>query len=178
MPNRMLRDWTDSEAVNGLDWKDEVFFTRLIMKADDFGRFSANPKILRSLLFPLKDGIRDTDISRSMAACQKAGLLRLYVVKEKPLLEIVNYGQRLQQKRSRFPGPDEAAGESPLSTVNHRGSPPEEKGREVEDEARGKARAQTCEEVKAYCLELTFTRKQRYILLLEANIFVLFISLI
>lgn len=105
MPERMLRDWTDSEAVNQLDWAAECLFTRLIMKADDFGRFHGNPRLIKSLLFPLKDGLRDADISRWIAECVKAGLLREYTdrVSGKPFIEIRKYGQRLRTKKAKFP---------------------------------------------------------------------------
>lgn len=101
----MLRDWTDSEPVNSLDWAAECLFTRLIMKADDFGRFHGNPRLLKSLLFPLKDGLRDADISRWIAACETAGLIRVYTdkVSGKPFIEIRNYGQRLRSKQAKFP---------------------------------------------------------------------------
>jgi hypothetical protein len=106
MPNRILRDWTDSEPVNSLDVNGEVFFTRLIMKVDDYGRFGANPKLLRSVLFPLKDGIRETDISRSLAACEKAGLIVLYSSKGKALLQIVNFKQRTRFESKYDPPPE------------------------------------------------------------------------
>ncbi len=111
MPTRILRDWTDSETVNTISWQAEVLFTRLIMKADDFGRFHANPKLLRSLLFPLRDGLRDADITRWIAECEKAGLIRIYVVNDekskdgKSFLEIENFGQRLRAEKSKFPEP-------------------------------------------------------------------------
>jgi hypothetical protein len=126
MPSRILRDWTDSEPINELSAQAEVFYVRLIMKADDFGLFHANPKLLRSLLFPLKDGIRETDISRWLAECEKAGLIRPYTVDEKSYLEIVKFGQRLQQKRSKFPLPPQINSESQLKTVENGNKPPEE----------------------------------------------------
>lgn len=104
MPNRILRDWTDSEAVNLLDWQAEVLFIRLVMKADDHGRFSANPKLLRSLCFPLRDGIRETDIARCLDDIQKAGLIRLYTAADKPLLQIEKFGQRVRSE-SKYDGP-------------------------------------------------------------------------
>lgn len=108
MPIRMLRDWTDSEPVNSLDPSAEVLFVRLIMKADDYGRFTANAKLIRSLCYPLKDGIRESDISRQLAACEKAGLIATYVATGKPFLEIVNFNQRLRAKRSVYPPPESA----------------------------------------------------------------------
>jgi len=106
MPNRMLRDWTDSYAVNELDAGGERLFTRLIMKADDYGRFHADPRLIRSACFPLKDEVRDTDISRWLAACQKAGLIRCYAGPlGREYLEIVGFNQRLRLKKPRFPAP-------------------------------------------------------------------------
>jgi predicted NodU family carbamoyl transferase len=54
MANRVLRDWTQSEIINELDHKAEVFFTRLIMKADDYGCFYGNYKLLSQSTSPDK----------------------------------------------------------------------------------------------------------------------------
>jgi hypothetical protein len=105
MPNRILRDWTDSLPVDSLDWQSEVLFVRVIMKVDDHGRFTANPKLLRSLCFPLRSAVRESDITRCLAACQKAGVLRLYVAEGKPFLEIVRFGQQVRS-RSKCPDPE------------------------------------------------------------------------
>lgn len=106
MPNRILRDYTDSLAIDQLDWLGECLFVRLIQKADDFGRFHGNPTLVRSLLFPLKNGLRDSDISARLAACEKAGLIRVYESSGKPFIEIVNFGQRLKTStRSKYPDP-------------------------------------------------------------------------
>jgi len=105
MPNRILRDWTDSENIDELDVHTERFFTRLIMKVDDFGRFSANIKLLKSQLFPLKSDIRETDISRWLTACDKSGLIALYNVANKEYLQIENFKQTLRQKKEKYPPP-------------------------------------------------------------------------
>lgn len=106
MPNRLLRDWTNSDKVNSLTPQGEVFFTRLIMKADDFGCFWADGKRLKSNLFPLSDSIRETDILRWMAECQKAELIAVYDSGNKRYLQILEFNQRLRTKKSRFPKPD------------------------------------------------------------------------
>jgi len=110
MPNRILRDWTDSERVNQLSWQAESVFVRLIMKVDDYGRFTANSRLLKALLFPLKDGLRDTDISRWIAECEKAGLIRVYTASDKDgrpkqFLEIGRFGQRSRAEKSKYPEP-------------------------------------------------------------------------
>lgn len=107
MPNRILRDWTDSFIVDELDVHAERFFVRLIMKVDDFGRFSADKRLLKSQLFPLKSDIRDTDISRCLTACEKAGLITIYTVASKCYLQIENFKQTLRQKTTKYPSPDE-----------------------------------------------------------------------
>jgi hypothetical protein len=104
MPNRILRDWTDSEKVDLLSVHAERFFTRLIMKVDDYGRFSAGAKVVRAALFPLKSHeIREADISRWLTECEAAGLIILYEINEKSYLEICNFKQRLRQMIEKYP---------------------------------------------------------------------------
>lgn len=107
MPKRMIRDWTDSEKVNGLTVHAERLFVRLIMKADDFGRFTANPKLVRAFCFPLLlESIREADVARSLNEIEKAGLIVLYESAGKPLLCIKDFGQRLKRESiPKFPPP-------------------------------------------------------------------------
>lgn len=105
MPNRILRDWTDSFTIDELDVHAERFFVRLIMKVDDYGRFSADARLLKSNLFQLKSNIRDTDISRWLTACEKAGLITVYSVANKSYLQIINFKQQLRQKTEKYPAP-------------------------------------------------------------------------
>jgi hypothetical protein len=106
MPNRILRDWTDSEAVDLLSVFAERFFIRLIMKVDDYGRYSANVKLLKSTLFPLKTDVRETDIARWIAECEKSGLIALYCVASKEYVQILNFKQTLRQKTQKYPSPE------------------------------------------------------------------------
>ena len=107
MPNRVLRDWTDSEIVDKLSAKAEVFFTRLIMKADDFGFYYANTKLLKANLYPLRDNMRPNEITPLLQECVSADLLITYTVAGKEYLQIKNFGQRLRQSKRRFPEPTE-----------------------------------------------------------------------
>lgn len=115
MPNRILRDWTDSLRVNAVSPGAELFFVRLIMKADDFGRFHAIPSLLKASLFPLRlDATREADISRWTAECAKAGLIVLYVAGNRSYLEIMGYGQRVKDgQKSKFPDNPGLAGKIP-----------------------------------------------------------------
>lgn len=92
MPNRIIRsDINRSERVNQLDAAEEVFYRRLLNEVDDHGLFDARTSILRATLFSLRlDRVREADITRWMAACQKAGLIVLYEAGGKPYLKVLN----------------------------------------------------------------------------------------
>ena len=104
MPNRILRPWLDSEAVNTLTDAEEVFFIRLIMAADDFGRFYGTPQLLKSYLYPLKDK-RTADMPRLVAACEKAGMIASYEVSGRRYIQILKFKQQVRTAESKFPEP-------------------------------------------------------------------------
>lgn len=133
MANRILRDWTQSENINGISESAEVFFTRLIMKADDYGCFYGNLKLIKSALYPLKD-ISHDQIKKSIEECIDNNLILLYVVDNKDYIKIFNFGQRLRIMKSKFPQPNDSGvqtddGDRPLETKRSRN--------EVEDETKG-----------------------------------------
>lgn len=106
MPNRIVREAIlSSEPVASLGWPEEVFYRRLMSIVDDFGRYEANPQLLRSRCYPLQtDAVRVTDISRWLAACQKAGLILDYAVQGKRYLQLEKFGQQ-QRTDSKYPAP-------------------------------------------------------------------------
>ena len=102
----MLRDWTQSDKVDLLTSEGERFFTRLIMKADDFGCFWGDTRLLKANLFPLKlDKVREADISRWIAECVKAGLILFYEIESKRYIQIQDFRQRLDKAKAKFPLP-------------------------------------------------------------------------
>lgn len=106
MPNRYVReDAIESEAVNRLSWRAEVFWRRLINKVDDFGRLSAHPALLRAKLFPLQiDKMSEKDVSRTLAECQAAGVLSVYSVDGKDYLAMHKW-EKGRAKESKHPDP-------------------------------------------------------------------------
>lgn len=105
MANRILRDWTTSENIDMLSAEAERFFTRLIMKADDFGCFHGNLKLLRAALFPLKNPT-DKQIESWVKECAEVGAIQIYMVDGKRYVKIKDFGQRLRTMKSQFPQPD------------------------------------------------------------------------
>ena len=133
MPNRIIREgWLESEHINELKPEEECFFIRLCLRADDYGRFHANPLLLRSNLFPLRENVRSTDIPRWLAACQKAGLVRCYEADAKPFLEILKFGQRTRAHVSKFPPPPDIGGQMTDTRQTHDRQPRTETETETE----------------------------------------------
>lgn len=104
MPNRILRPWIDSFTINKLTADEERFFVRLIMVADDFGRFHAHPDLLKAALFPLLTDICQSDVRQMTVKCQSLNLIELYTCeKGQEFLQIVNFKQRMRTPKSKFP---------------------------------------------------------------------------
>ena len=109
MPCRYIREeYLTSERVDLLDVREERFYFRLFLVVDDFGRFEANEKLLKSKVFPLKEDVRATDITRWLTACEKAGLIRLYTASGKRYLSIERFAQtraNCRSTKSKYPEP-------------------------------------------------------------------------
>ena len=108
MPNRYIRESAiESEAVNSLSWQAEVFWRRLLNRADDFGRFTANPALLRASIFPLQlDCVSEADVQRLLAECEAAGLLFSYSHSCKRFI-VMNKWEKGRAKESKYPPPDD-----------------------------------------------------------------------
>lgn len=117
MPNRILREGIlTSRRVNRLKPQAEVFYRRLMSVVDDFGRYSADPALLRAGCFPLRlDEVREADISRWLAEVQTARLIALYAVEEEPYLELLDFRQQRRALKSKYPPPP-ADAQQPRST--------------------------------------------------------------
>lgn len=107
MPNRILRDWTDSTRVELLNAEEERFFVRLMMKSDDFGYFHGDPRLLKAALFPLLTDIRLSSVRQWRDKCVQAGLCHLYTDERgREFLRINNFKQRTRATESKFPTVD------------------------------------------------------------------------
>lgn len=102
MPTRLLREGIlKSERVDELDFAAEVFYRRLMSRVDDHGLYDARLSVLRADCFPLRlDRVREADIARWIAACEKAGLIVLYQSGGKPYLQMrdTNWATRSEPK--------------------------------------------------------------------------------
>ena len=118
MPNRILKESIcTSEEIDKLSAFQEVFFYRLIVHCDDYGRMDARPKILASSLFPLKD-IRAAQIEDALRALSSAELVILYSVGGKPFLQMRTWDrhQTIRAKKSKYPSPDDVQADEIICT--------------------------------------------------------------
>jgi hypothetical protein len=113
VPNRILKESVcTSDSVDGLSLAAEVFFYRLIVNCDDYGRADARPRVLRSRCFPLRvDVVSDDDIRGWLRELTKAGIVRCYQVDGAPYLVMASWDkhQQIRAKRSKFPAPADEA---------------------------------------------------------------------
>lgn len=107
MPNRILKDSIcTSPNVDALTPEGEVFFYRLMVQCDDYGRMDARPAILRARCYPLRlDAVNDKAVTKLLSEVQKAGLVQVYNVGGLPYLQMVTWDkhQQIRAKHSKYP---------------------------------------------------------------------------
>jgi hypothetical protein len=111
MPNRILKSsHCTSKTLSKLetDWGAIVLFDRLIVTADDFGRFVADTCIIRAACYPrLLDKVTDNDVEGWLIALARVGLIQLYTVNDTRYGALCKWDnhQRQRNQKSRFPSP-------------------------------------------------------------------------
>lgn len=108
MPNRYVRaSAIESEPVNAVGWQAEVFWRRLLNRADDFGRFTGNLELIRASVFPLQlSKVSASDIKRLLKECEDAGLMFGYESEGKRCI-IINKWEKGRASSSDYPAPPE-----------------------------------------------------------------------
>ena len=104
MPTRYLKAGIrDSETIDGLSSASEVFYYRLLVTVDDFGRYDARPAMLKAACFPIKDSVTQKHIESLLADLVKHGLVNVYYVDEKPYLQMQKWDNVPRAKESKYP---------------------------------------------------------------------------
>lgn len=106
MPNRLLREGiTTSDKIEALSSDEEVFFYRLLVVADDYGRMDARPAILKAQCFPLRESVTFAKIEQWLSALAAKGLVVRYQSADgAPLLAVAKWEQRVRS-RPKYAGP-------------------------------------------------------------------------
>lgn len=120
MPNRIIKESIcTSENIDQLTEFQEIFFYRLMVNCDDFGRFDARPKLLSSRLFPLRDISTDT-IIETLDALKDADLIIVYEVGGHPYLQMKTWDKHQQGRatKSKYPSFAESIPQEDESNCN------------------------------------------------------------
>ena len=111
IPNRIIKESIcTSNEIDNLKPEEEVFFYRILVNCDDYGRMDARPPILRAKCFPLRiDKVKDKDIKAWINSLVARNLIFLYTVDGKRYLQTTTWEkhQQVRAKRSKFPAPDD-----------------------------------------------------------------------
>jgi hypothetical protein len=119
MSNRVLKESICmSETIDALTWFEEVFFHRLMVKCDDFGRCDGRLKIIKGHCFPLKD-ITEEELDKALNKLSLVGLIRRYTVSGHPYIQFVTWEkhQTVRNKKSKYPSIEE--GEEQLPSIEN-----------------------------------------------------------
>jgi len=108
MPNRIIKEGLlTSESYAGMTLYERDLFWRLIVAADDFGRYDARPAIIRGRLMPLEETGQE-EIARALESLAAKGLIGLYEHEGRPYLWLTGWErhQNIRAKRSKYPAPE------------------------------------------------------------------------
>lgn len=108
MPNRLLREGiTTSEKIDRLSTEAELFYYRLLVAVDDYGRIDARPAVLIAKCFPLRtDRIKAEHIFSWLAELDSTGILMAYEHPKGAFLQLLNF-DKPRAKESKCPSPNE-----------------------------------------------------------------------
>lgn len=115
MPNRIIKESIcTSENLNMLTPNAEILFYRLMVNADDFGRYYGNPGIVKAHCFPLRvDDIHSEEVSAWLDELELAGLIVRYAVDGTQYICFQKWlkHQRKRANASKFPAPESSCGQ-------------------------------------------------------------------
>ena len=108
-----------SKTVNSLSDFQFRLWAYLITYVDDFGRGSADPELLKGLVFPRRKSVTEKQIQEALSVLANTGMINLYEVDGESYLYFPKWEkhQRMRNKFSAFPAPPRIAancGESPI----------------------------------------------------------------
>lgn len=103
MPTRYLKSGIrDSERIDQLSPLAEVFFYRLLVTVDDFGRYDARPAMLKAACFPIKEEVTSSVCESLLVELVRAGLARVYKADTKTCLQIEKWDSAPRSKESKY----------------------------------------------------------------------------
>jgi len=107
VPNREIREAIrHSEKVSQLSDGAYRLFTLLLTCADDYGRYPADPRLVKAACYPY-DCHTLANVDKCLTELSDKGIIRLYSVEEKQYLVIQQWKQRIRANKSKYPEPND-----------------------------------------------------------------------
>jgi len=110
MPNRIIKESVcTSENLNNLTCEEEVFFYRLLVNCDDYGRTDGRTQVIRARCYPLRlDKVKDKDIEKWLKSLIKENLIFMYQSNGQVYIQMKTWDkhQQIRAKRSKYPDPN------------------------------------------------------------------------
>ncbi len=109
MPQRFLRPGlTTSQRFNSASWHAQIFYVRILTLVDDFGRYDAEPRLLRSHAFPFGDPTgKEIPVKTVENICKQLSvnaLIAFYQDKDgKKYLQVLRWQERPRAEKSKYP---------------------------------------------------------------------------
>lgn len=129
MGNRILRESIcRSKTIRKMTREQEVFFYRLLVCCDDFGRMDGDPIVLASTLYAA-DPIPAGEVCAHLDALEALGCVERYVVEGEPFVRMTGWEkyQKVRVKREKYPAPPgETQQEAAPEEIPPEKVPPEE----------------------------------------------------
>jgi hypothetical protein len=125
MPNRIIKESIcTSEDINLLTPQEEVFFYRLMVNCDDYGRLDARTPILKAKLYPLKENMKSSDIERylvKLSSIKPEPLIKIFTNNNIRYLQVAKWEkhQQIRAKRSKYPAYTNGASDVISSDINN-----------------------------------------------------------
>lgn len=108
MPNRIIKESIrTSRDINCLSDFQFRVWAYLITYVDDYGRGSADPELLKGLVFPRRKGITEKQIGEALSVLANSGMISLYEIDGESYFYFPTWEkhQTIRAKKSRFPAP-------------------------------------------------------------------------
>ena len=109
MPNRIIKESIrTSKDINSLSDFQFRVWAYLITYVDDYGRGSADPELLKGLVFPRRKGVTEKQIEETLSVLASKGMIDLYQVDGELYFCFPTWEkhQTIRAKKSKFPAPE------------------------------------------------------------------------
>lgn len=152
MPDRLIREGIKTSArIGRVTERAEMLFVRLLVTVCPYGRYHAEPELVKQGALPNRPRTRTADVAAALDELERSGLISRWTVPDgAAYLVIPKFGQRLKFKgRSPYPAPPhvpDTPGQEVIAFAEDAEPPRKEKRREgsVSARARDTRHAELC----------------------------------